>query len=67
MKFININIVLHIAQKLSYNCIVTVNVTKNFTDMKQIERSNEREAFLLARKICEYSIIVQCCKAILKN
>ncbi|XP_069697573.1 serine/threonine-protein phosphatase 1 regulatory subunit 10 isoform X2 [Periplaneta americana] len=28
-----------------------VNVTKNFTDMKQIERSNEREAFLLARKI----------------
>jgi hypothetical protein len=28
-----------------------VNVTKTFMDMKQIERSNEREAFLLARKL----------------
>jgi hypothetical protein len=32
-----------------------VNVTKTFTDMKQIERSNEREAFLLARKLRKYS------------
>lgn len=33
----------------------TVNVTKTFMDMKQIERSNEREAFLLARKLRKYS------------
>ncbi|XP_063223348.1 serine/threonine-protein phosphatase 1 regulatory subunit 10-like isoform X2 [Bacillus rossius redtenbacheri] len=28
-----------------------VNVTKTFTDMKQMERTHEREAFLLARKL----------------
>jgi hypothetical protein len=32
-----------------------VNVTKTFMDMKQIERSNEREAFMLARKLRKYS------------
>jgi len=36
-------------------CSFTVNVTKTFMDMKQIERSNEREAFLLARKLRKYS------------
>lgn len=28
-----------------------VNVTKTFTDMKQIEKQNEREAFQMARKL----------------
>ncbi|PSN43441.1 hypothetical protein C0J52_02645 [Blattella germanica] len=37
-----------------------VNVTKTFTDMKQMERSNEREAFLLARKLRK-CLLVKCC------
>lgn len=28
-----------------------VNVTKTFTDMKQMEKQNEREAFQMARKL----------------
>lgn len=31
-----------------------VNVTKTFTDMKQIEKQNEREAFQMARKLRMY-------------
>lgn len=34
-----------------------VNVTKNFMDMKQMERSHEREAFLLARKLPQDDIM----------
>lgn len=29
-----------------------VNVTKTFTDMKLMEKQNEREAFQMARKLC---------------
>lgn len=32
-----------------------VNVTKTFTDMKQMEKQNEREAFQMARKLSESS------------
>jgi len=31
-----------------------VNVTKTFTDMKQMEKQNEREAFQMARKLSMY-------------
>ena len=34
-----------------------VNVTKTFTDMKQIEKQNEREAFQMARKLSESSLM----------
>ncbi|KAJ9595970.1 hypothetical protein L9F63_012863, partial [Diploptera punctata] len=34
-----------------------VNVTKNFMDMKQMERSNERQAFQLARKIAQDDVM----------
>ncbi|XP_049788424.1 serine/threonine-protein phosphatase 1 regulatory subunit 10-like [Schistocerca cancellata] len=34
-----------------------VNVTKNFMDMKQMERSHEREAFLLSRKLPQDDIM----------
>lgn len=32
-----------------------VNVTKTFTDMKQMEKQNEREAFQMARKLSMYT------------
>lgn len=32
-----------------------VNVTKTFTDMKQMEKQNEREAFQMARKLSTYT------------
>lgn len=32
-----------------------VNVTRNFVDMKLMERSHEREAFQLARKLGKYN------------
>lgn len=35
-----------------------VNVTKTFTDMKQIEKQNEREAFQMARKLRMYILTV---------
>jgi hypothetical protein len=44
---------------LFYGCSFAVNVTKTFMDMKQMERSNEREAFLLARKLRKCSVMVQ--------
>lgn len=31
-----------------------VNVTKTFTDMKQMEKQNEREAFQMARKLSKF-------------
>jgi len=34
-----------------------VNVTKTFTDMKQMEKQNEREAFQMARKLSTLSYI----------
>lgn len=34
-----------------------VNVTKTFTDMKQMEKQNEREAFEMARKLSMYLLI----------
>lgn len=33
-----------------------VNVTKTFTDMKQIDKQNEREAFQMARKLSKSKI-----------
>lgn len=36
-----------------------VNVTKTFTDMKQMERFNEREAFMLARKLNVDDVMVE--------
>lgn len=36
-----------------------VNVTKTFVDMKQMERSSEREAFLTARKLGSEDIMVE--------
>ena len=36
-----------------------VNVTKTFTDMKQMERYNEREAFLMARKLSSEDTMVE--------
>jgi len=35
-----------------------VNVTKTFTDMKQMEKQNEREAFQMARKLSMYNKII---------
>ena len=32
-----------------------VNVTKTFTDMRLMEKQNEREAFQMARKLCKFS------------
>ncbi|XP_066583209.1 uncharacterized protein [Prorops nasuta] len=34
-----------------------VNVTKTFTDMKQMEKQNEREAFQMARKLCNEDLM----------
>lgn len=36
-----------------------VNVTKTFTDMKQMEKQNEREAFQMARKLSMYNKIMR--------
>lgn len=36
-----------------------VNVTKTFTDMKQMEKQNEREAFQMARKLSTYTNYVK--------
>jgi len=35
-----------------------VNVTKTFTDMKQMEKQNEREAFQMARKLSTCKITI---------
>lgn len=35
-----------------------VNVTKTFTDMKQMEKQNEREAFQMARKLSTYTCVI---------